>query len=368
MAAPHVAGAVALVAAANPGLTATEIRTRILNTVEPVPALAGLVATGGKLNVRRAVFPALLRPYVAITSPAAEVMVLDQAGLAVALAAAVLPDKGYFAVPALTWEAPEGPAPVSFSTTTGADTVATFPAPGRYRIRVRATAGPLEESDTLVVAVGDATQPDTAGLRAWWRFNETGGVALDDSGDNRIGSLVGATRGVGVFGDGVSFNGSSGHVAFTSPGLSRVTIAGWARAIGAGNSPFPRIVHMREGLLFFGIDGGATADDGNNNTLKFALDDGSNAPVWHSPPGTITRPPRHSSSMGCPRCWARRPPGPARPRRSAWDRVSSAIAATPRVSGMAPWTRSASTIGRWPRPSCRSWGTKSRCTRWPAAG
>ncbi len=46
MAAPHVTGVVALVAAAQPGITVAGIRTAILGTATPLTALAGKVATG----------------------------------------------------------------------------------------------------------------------------------------------------------------------------------------------------------------------------------------------------------------------------------------------------------------------------------
>ena len=55
MAAPHVAGAVALVAAANPGASAATIRQTILATAERLPSLRGQVATGGRLDVGAAV-------------------------------------------------------------------------------------------------------------------------------------------------------------------------------------------------------------------------------------------------------------------------------------------------------------------------
>jgi subtilisin family serine protease len=54
MAAPQVTGAIALLAAAKPGLTAAELKTAILATAQPIPALAGKVATGGLLNVHEA--------------------------------------------------------------------------------------------------------------------------------------------------------------------------------------------------------------------------------------------------------------------------------------------------------------------------
>jgi PKD repeat protein len=50
MAAPHVAGVAGLVLSQEPGLSVGELKARILNGVEPVPALQGKVATGGRLN------------------------------------------------------------------------------------------------------------------------------------------------------------------------------------------------------------------------------------------------------------------------------------------------------------------------------
>jgi subtilisin family serine protease len=54
MAAPHVAGAAALVASHRPALSAVELRNALLNGVDPVPALAGLVGQAGRLNVSSA--------------------------------------------------------------------------------------------------------------------------------------------------------------------------------------------------------------------------------------------------------------------------------------------------------------------------
>jgi subtilisin family serine protease len=61
MAAPHVTGVAALVLAANPRLSAAAVKRILLNTVDAVPGLAGLVATGGRVNANRAVLAALPR-------------------------------------------------------------------------------------------------------------------------------------------------------------------------------------------------------------------------------------------------------------------------------------------------------------------
>ena len=51
MAAPHVTGAVALYASKYPGCTAEQIRAALLASTTPTPSLAGVTATGGRLDV-----------------------------------------------------------------------------------------------------------------------------------------------------------------------------------------------------------------------------------------------------------------------------------------------------------------------------
>jgi hypothetical protein len=62
MAAPHVAGAAALVLAQRPTLTAAELRNALLLSVDELPSLAGRVATGGRLNVARALGQEVVPP------------------------------------------------------------------------------------------------------------------------------------------------------------------------------------------------------------------------------------------------------------------------------------------------------------------
>jgi subtilisin family serine protease len=66
-AAPHVAGAAALVKSHMPGLSVAELRERILRTVDPLPSLQGKTVTGGRLNVARALTADLTAPSAAIT-------------------------------------------------------------------------------------------------------------------------------------------------------------------------------------------------------------------------------------------------------------------------------------------------------------
>jgi subtilisin family serine protease len=67
-AAPYVAGAMALMLAKYPGETHQQIIARVLHAVDPVPALAGKCRTGGRLNLREALSPAI---NISLLSPVA---------------------------------------------------------------------------------------------------------------------------------------------------------------------------------------------------------------------------------------------------------------------------------------------------------
>ena len=62
MATPHVAGAVALYASANPNATAAEIRTALLNSTEATASLVGKTVTGGRLDVADMLNPGVVPP------------------------------------------------------------------------------------------------------------------------------------------------------------------------------------------------------------------------------------------------------------------------------------------------------------------
>ena len=54
MATPHTAGAAALLSAYNPNLTAASLKATLMNTVDVLPQWSGIVKTGGRINVARA--------------------------------------------------------------------------------------------------------------------------------------------------------------------------------------------------------------------------------------------------------------------------------------------------------------------------
>jgi subtilisin family serine protease/outer membrane protein assembly factor BamB len=63
MAAPHVAGAAALLRARFPGETYRQTINRLLRSVDPIPKYVGKVATGGRLNLQRALASTETRPF-----------------------------------------------------------------------------------------------------------------------------------------------------------------------------------------------------------------------------------------------------------------------------------------------------------------
>lgn len=67
MATPHVTGSIALLHSAHPDENASDLRRRVERTVDPLPSLAGLVATGGRLNLAAAIGD--YGPEPVITSP-----------------------------------------------------------------------------------------------------------------------------------------------------------------------------------------------------------------------------------------------------------------------------------------------------------
>jgi subtilisin family serine protease len=83
MATPHVSGVAALLYAHFPGITTDEVKCRILDNVDPIPALNGITVTGGRLNA----FKALSTPCGAPDSVSGDVFVggVPQAGRTVKL-------------------------------------------------------------------------------------------------------------------------------------------------------------------------------------------------------------------------------------------------------------------------------------------
>lgn len=79
MATPHVAGAASLLLAANPALSAAQVKDILLGSIDPIAALAGKSVSGGRLNLRAALA-------AAATPPGTNLAPLANAGADVSLA------------------------------------------------------------------------------------------------------------------------------------------------------------------------------------------------------------------------------------------------------------------------------------------
>ncbi|MEZ2318961.1 MAG: S8 family serine peptidase [Microcoleus sp.] len=69
MAAPHVAGAAALLLAQNPSLSVTQLKNILMRTTDPLTSLIGATVSGGRLNIRRALNRPPVLNYGPTTTP-----------------------------------------------------------------------------------------------------------------------------------------------------------------------------------------------------------------------------------------------------------------------------------------------------------
>jgi len=76
---PHVAGAAALLASANPSASAADLKKALLDSVDTIPALAGRMVSNGRLNIARALEHPLIAvgPPIVTRHPEAQTVVLS---------------------------------------------------------------------------------------------------------------------------------------------------------------------------------------------------------------------------------------------------------------------------------------------------
>lgn len=288
MAAPMVAGAVALMAAASPDLSWIDLRQQLLDSTDVLPSLTGTSTTGGRLNLRRALGNSLAgTATVEIVSPGVPAIKLPGSSTELYLEAVLKQDQAA-TEPAgdISWEVVQGPAGVTFNPHSNGAT-AKFPSDGDYLIRAATPHGDrVLHSHIVLVQVGERELlPE--GLLGFWKMDEgEGNSAADASGGTAGASLVGATWTEGRVNRALGLDGASARADFTSSPPETITISAWVRSDSAGNSIFPRIVNGPEHLLFFGRDETGW-EDANRGTVKFFADRTGDDGVWYSPPGSI---------------------------------------------------------------------------------
>jgi len=282
MASPHVAGAVALLHAAEPDLNLEELRERLFETVDLLPALSGKVATGGRLNLRRALGVDGPLATAQIEIPSTSVVVLEPPVQSLELTGGIgTVDAGVLA----RWSKIEGPGLVEFSSPESLRTTATFSSSGLYRIRFRVESAYEATADEITVVIG-SEPPSTDGLEGFWRFEESGGAtAFDSSGRARTGTLSGAVRDSGLIGQAARFDGVSSLVSFESPPTARITLSAWVNSDSLGEFVFPRIVDTPDYIFYFGR---RTADvDADIGSIKFFATKTVQDGIWHTANNTI---------------------------------------------------------------------------------
>ena len=253
MAAPHVSGAAMLILSAC-ALNTKDLKSAILNNVDPLPSLTGLVVTGGRLNVDRAIRSCATTPSVTLTAPADGATYSAPANIPLA-ATASDPD-GINRV-----EFYSGSTLIGTSTTAPyAGTWTNIPA-GRYTITAKAydsNGGAYATSNSVQVNVtGGATRTNVA-------LASNGGIALasstNSSGFAASGAINGDRKGLS-WGNGGGWNDGTPNswpdwleVDFSgSNSINEVDVFSVQDNYQSPSDPIPGMIFTQYGLTDFTV-------------------------------------------------------------------------------------------------------------------
>ncbi len=286
MAAPHVAGACALVWARFPWLNYREVIDRILRSIDPLPSLSGRVATGGRLNLRRALAEANIAPTISGIPDRTVVW-----GTTITLTASASdPENGE-----LKFSLEGAPPGATINEWTGefSWTPTLAQAPGNYAFTVRVTdngspAASATTSFRVIVSEPNAA-PTIAGIPdrtvVWGTAITTTASASDPNNDELTFSLdAGAPAGAAI-------NESTGEFSWMptlaqAPGTYAITV----RVTDDGSPPAsattsfrvivdepnaaPAIGGIPDRTVVWGtaIAATASASDPDNDELRFSLE------------------------------------------------------------------------------------------------
>ncbi|MFQ5504343.1 MAG: S8 family serine peptidase, partial [Planctomycetota bacterium] len=156
MATPHVAGACALVMAQDGSLSNSQVQARILDNVDPLSSLSGRVATGGRLNVDKALpGGAVNKPPVVSAGPDQTVQLPSTGPVTVTLNGTVSDDGLPNNTLAKLWTVLTSPpgSTVTFADDKAVSTTVELSAAGSYELQLEADDSALQTADTLIVTV-----------------------------------------------------------------------------------------------------------------------------------------------------------------------------------------------------------------------
>ncbi|MBC2607777.1 S8 family serine peptidase [Pelagicoccus albus] len=278
MASPMVAGAVALLAASDPTLSASQIKTRLMESADLVESQSGFTVSGRRLNLLAALDPDFSGHEIEISNVSDSIVLIPEVGMT-----------AMFHVEA------HGSANISVSISEG-DSVefAELANDGSYRflatgegqsvIRFESELGGILRSIEKTVIVGDASSVST-GLLHHFTFDSQGATEEDLAGGSD-GTLVGVTKEYDDYGQSVRFDSFTDKMSFAGQFSEQVTIAALVRSDNLISSAHPRIVNMPFYYLYISSGEGSGVPDGNRQTLKF-YSDFENYGVWNAPPRSI---------------------------------------------------------------------------------
>ncbi|MGE9294124.1 MAG: S8 family serine peptidase, partial [Puniceicoccales bacterium] len=280
MAAPHVAGAVALAFAADPQAESATVRTLLLEQADQVATMDGKIATGSRLSLSRLVDAVAGVSRVEVSSPGKAVS-LDSLGTTLVLRAEVtVAGEAVQPESAVEWVVdPSEGVTVTAESLTQARAV--FSQEGIYTLTASVETGGVVRTDTRqVVAAG---RPVSSGLAAEWLFDGEGNPV--DSSGNGLDAVFegGAGRGTGVAEGAYAGTGTEGEHARVDhlPSLPEVSVSAWVKADSEAGL-FPRIVDGPEWAFFLGLTGGTDI-----KCLKFVRYYEDDVYSWYTPEGTI---------------------------------------------------------------------------------
>ena len=276
MSTPLVVGAAALLKSYRPTMSAEAIKSRLLDTVDVVPALVDKVRSGGRLNARNALQPELVEFDISVSNHPGAIVFLPESGTqttfeidtaldATVTASLIEPNSG------ATIETREG----------GKSFDVSFSQEGSYMIRFVADLLGVDKVVDRLVVVGFPSDV-TSGLKHEWSFEGDSTEFLDTAGMAHA-TVQNATRVSSPMGIAANFSGSNSKASFDFTFFPRVTISGFVRNENLLSSEHPRITHGPNYYLYFSSD---NRSDGNSETLKFLSVRSGGLGVWNANPRT----------------------------------------------------------------------------------
>lgn len=247
-----------------------------VNSASALDTFAYLGDSAAATNLNVALIPDAT---VAILSPKSSLVFLNNTNTTLQLAGVV---SNAFGPAVTTWSGTSGPGTITFGNSNALNTTARFSGEGVYGLAFSADVAASQASLTVVV---NASGSSMAGLRSWWRMDESSGsTAFDSSGNGLNATVANASFVSGYITNGLQCNGSTSRAIYNAVEPNQVTVASWVRCDGNGGGSFPRIVNGQSYRLIFRMSN----SNPGYQSVGFATELASNYGDWHSGSSTIS--------------------------------------------------------------------------------